>query len=318
MLSENSSTGSCRSVFGFAVETEADLGVDLPRISGPPDLRLAVRRVDRLPPPDGELVYASDPAEGSGAGVTVYRTAAHSIVRFRDTNEFRISDDLIECDLLSPDYAYLVRIQYLGIVMAVWMELRGFPVLHASSVVVDDRGVAFLAAKRGGKTSLAATMVRKGYRFLSDDLVCLDTTTGTVLARPAYPQFRMEPDVANHFVPEWDSLPIVHPAYEKRRVPLALIGEEQPTPVPLGNIYVPERIDVGDLTISQLSGTDALLELLRGSFLPEIVAGLGLESKRLARLGKVASVVPVKHLRYPSGFDHLTRVAAAIRNDMAV
>ncbi len=316
MTASTSEPTPCHLVFGFALQTNQDLGVILPVVSGPPDLRLQVRLAERFQPARAKLVYASEPEEGSDAGVTAYRGVGHSIVRFRSVSEFRISDDLVTCHLLSTDYEYLVPIQFLGIVMTLWMELRGLPVLHASGIAADNHGVAFLAVKRGGKTSLAAAMMQGGHRMLSDDLVALDVAAGSVLAHPGYPQSRMEPDVADHFVEGWEHLPIVHPDFEKRRVPVGLLGVHESRPMPLARIYLPERVDSGPIEITPIPGPSALVELLRGSFMPTMVARFGLESERLSKLASVTNTTPMKRLRYPSGLDRLPEVVAAVENDL--
>lgn len=310
------SSGECRLAFGFALDSDADLRVELPATQGPPDLQLDVRTVAELRPPSDTLVYSSEPARGSGAGVTTYRTRDGAILRFRGVDEFRIGADAIECDLLSRTYDYLIPIQFLGSVMALWMELRGMPVLHASAVVVEDRAVAFLAVKGGGKTTLAAGMVKAGHAMHSDDLVVIDRAQDDVLTRPSYPQFRMEPDVASHFIEGWDALPLVHPDHQKRRVPAGLLGEFNAAPIPLDRIYLPERIDRGEVAITPISGAQTLIELLRNSFLPSMVSGMGLEPGRLPTLGAVARPGTIKHLRYPSGLGRLPEVVAAIEDDL--
>jgi hypothetical protein len=306
----------CRLVFGLALQTNVDLEMDLPAMPGPPDLQCNVRIVPDLTAPSGNLVYASS-GQGPDADVTAYQEPDHTVVRFRGADQFHIYGDRIECELLSSDYFYLVRIQLLGHIMSLWMELRGHPVLHASVVEMNGQGVAFLGGKTSGKTALAAAALRAGSPILSDDLAPLDISDDRVVVRPTYPQLRLEPDAAAHFIEGWEELPLVHPSFEKRRVPVSVLGDHQTQPATLSCIYLPDRDDpTADVEILPLSGSDALVECLKGSFLPEMVAGFGLEQQRLHKLATLVRTVAIKRLRYPAGFDRLTQVVAAVGKDL--
>jgi hypothetical protein len=301
-------------LFGYTLRSNVDFPV-LPEGSGPEDL-IFERTIGGFENVDREVVYSAHPRQGAPADIMVLEDDRGPVVRFTRSADYLFEGDTIRCRLLEDELGYLVRIHLFGMVMALWMELRGIPVLHASGVVVGGRAVGFLAKKTGGKTSLAAAMVRAGYHLLSDDLLPLEATSAGSLARPSYPQFRMEPDAGQHFVARFDRLPIVHPSFEKRRVPAHLLGEFQPTPAPLAAIYVPQRVDDGDIEISPIPGAERLVELLRESFLPEMVAAFGLEPQRLRMLGNVAKTIPIKRLRYPAGFDRLPEVVRAIEEDV--
>jgi hypothetical protein len=53
--------------------------------------------------------------------------------------------------------------------------LQGLEVLHASAVAVDGEAVAFAGPSGSGKTSLALDLCRRGGRFLSDDVLALES-----------------------------------------------------------------------------------------------------------------------------------------------
>jgi hypothetical protein len=65
--------------------------------------------------------------------------------------------------------------------------IRGFEALHASAVEIHGAVVAFLAPTGGGKTSLAAELVRRGNPLFCDDVLALGTTKGGLRAHPGPP-----------------------------------------------------------------------------------------------------------------------------------
>ncbi len=66
-------------------------------------------------------------------------------------------------------------------------EAHGLNALHASAVEGPDGVLAFATRSGGGKSSLAAELVRRGYPFFTDDALTMDRGDGHVRAHPAPP-----------------------------------------------------------------------------------------------------------------------------------
>ena len=63
----------------------------------------------------------------------------------------------------------LVRMDVIGRVLAMALHATGALALHASAVEVDGRGIAFLAPKFYGKSTLALALTYAGGRLITDD-----------------------------------------------------------------------------------------------------------------------------------------------------
>jgi hypothetical protein len=96
---------------------------------------------------------------------------------------FQLSADgrTLSCDAADLDAPTWQRF-LLDTVLWCTSLLAGFEQLHASSVLIDGRVAAILARSGGGKTSIAAELVRRGYPLFSDDVVALGSTAGRPLA----------------------------------------------------------------------------------------------------------------------------------------
>ena len=66
-------------------------------------------------------------------------------------------------------------------------EAHGLDALHASGVQGPDGVLAFATSSGGGKSSLAAELVRRGHPFFTDDALTMDRVDGNVRAHPAPP-----------------------------------------------------------------------------------------------------------------------------------
>ena len=202
----------------------------------------------------------------------------------------------------------------LGPVLAYWLERRGILALHASAVVIDGGAVLFLSDNGGGKSCLAAAALRAGHSLLSDDLVPVESVEGEFRARPSYPEMRLWPADADHFLGGSRSLSRVDPRFDKRRVPIggSGLGRFHASQARLAGLVVPrlkaEDRSGGTVDLRRLSPAVALIELVRHSYSPYIVEGVGLQPQRLALFSQIVASTPVWQLEYPPGYDHLDRI----------
>ena len=259
---------------------------------------------------------------GDGPDLTYHRVGEVDVVRVRGAADHYLFEDRIVCHLHDPALEYLAEIQLFGMVLALWLERHGVPALHASCAVINDRAVAFLGTKGGGKTTAVAALLAAGYELLADDLLALQLEHGRVMAQPGYPLLRLWPDQAEHFLGRHDHLPLVHPSFSKRRVVVgAGWGAFHAAPAMLDRIYLPLRSGPGqragrEVLIEPVRSSDALIAMIRESYLREAVHGLGLAGARLAQLAQVLCDVQVRVLRYDSGFEHLTQMVVAVQEDV--
>lgn len=306
-------------VYGLTITTPHRFANRVVRTDGPADLW--VRPVDRPPIADGwqhrtpgfrsELMI-----DDHQHYLDVIQTPEATVFHFSEVVDFFVLGDGIAYQIHDPAYAFMVELHLLGYVLAFWLERGGWPAMHASAIVVDGHAIAFMGDHGGGKTSLAATMLRLGYPLLSDDLVGLTRTAGGYLARPGYPQMRMWPEQARYFLGH-DEFERVNRAKPKLRVPVGPegLGWFEGELHPLTALYVPRRQNHGDVAFETLKPGPALFQLVRNSYLVGIVEGAGLAKRRLSTLADVIRGIPVRVVRYPNGLDGLPDVAERITDD---
>lgn len=264
-------------------------------------------------------VLSRDEGLESGMPTTLARhqDGNRHVLRFGTGAEFILTADRITYHLSEPEWAYAIEVWLLGTVFSLWNELRGVPALHTAAVVVDGQGVGFLATNKGGKSSLSAALMQVGCPLLTDDILMVEGRNDRLRGVPSYPQMRMWPDQARHFLGTVEELPRVVPHLSKRRVRVGDggFGQFQDEAAPITHLLLPERRDdVEEVQFQPLSPQESLIELIRHSFLPNAVSHLGLSSQRLPVLSTLAQQADMCRLVYPDGVEHLPRVASAIRS----
>ena len=310
-------------IFGLTISSDYSFANRLLPGSGSPDMTFSC--ADVAPISDYWLdvapCYDISGNDKSGESIlSVHRLKDCHIVHYSRIVDFYIWPDRIVAHLLDPAMRYIVEIRFLGEILSLWMELNGILALHSSAVVAEGEAVAFLSTNHGGKSAIAASLMQEGHPLLADDILPIYERNGLFFGRAGYPQMRMWPDEAEYFLGHHHDLEIVHPWYTKRRVNVgqdgfgSFYGEESP----LGILYIPIRDEMAndEIQIEPVAPGEGVIELVRNSFSPFIVEALGLQKKRMELFRRLVLNVPIRKLHYPSGFDHLQGVRAAIIDDI--
>lgn len=313
-------------VYGVSVASNFNFSTYLYQINQPASLQ--VELFDH-PPQEadhdfGDIVYQSPSLlENGKSAFCIYKNDSHYCLRLTNIFDFYVSKNSIRGYLLDSDYISGMEVWLLGMVFSFWLEQQGLLALHASSVVIEDSAVAFLASNKGGKTSLATSFLQDGYALLTDDILPVSLSKSVIYGYPGYPQIRLWPEQAKLFGFDPASLPLVHPAFSKRRVQVGEngIGHFHQEKTPLKCFYLPERRDNNDcdqsISIQTISPQFSIIEIIRNSFIPEVVEGIGLQSSRLSKIAAILQKIPVKRIVYPNGMQYLTQVKRAILEDLS-
>lgn len=268
-------------------------------------------------------LFVSQSATQEGESLFAFYAAEDCILlRFTVFADFYLWSDMIVCHILNPEYEFMVEISFLGTVLACWFELQGILALHAAASVINGQAVAFLSTNKGGKSSLAAALMQRGYPLLTDDILLVERQNGRILGRSSHPQMRMWPEQAAQFFGSQD-FPKVHPFLDKRRIQIDFDkpGNFEAGSFPLTRCYIPQRYtpdteNQTEITITPVSPIESVLSLAGYSFLYWLVEAIGLQPQRLKTLAQIAQTVPISHLHYPEGIQHLPTVCQTILTDL--
>lgn len=142
---------------------------------------------------------------------------------------------LCEPDPPNPDWASIVASQALPLAATV----RGLEVMHASGVVIDGRAVLIAGPPGAGKSSLAAALLRRGGRLLSDDAVALQLTERTLVAHAGSVVLQLRPAEDQRLTAE-ERAALGH-VTSRSEGKHRYVGAEVPDAAPLGSLFLLER-----------------------------------------------------------------------------
>ncbi|MBA4169697.1 MAG: hypothetical protein H0X68_04720 [Chloroflexi bacterium] len=308
-------------MYGITLGTDVPLAVNLPPSDVEADLTFALS----ASAPDDVDFEAHQPTYTEGEQsdgrpeFTFWALPDRDVIRITGAMDFHCWPDRIACHLHAAAHRSLVETALFGMVLSLWLERIGTPTLHGSAVVIGPAAVAFLGSRGTGKTSTAAACVAAGHPLLSDDLLALQERDGAVMVMPAYPQLRMWPAQARHFFGTDEGFEPVDAHRTKLRVPVGHgVGTFSYEPAILRRVYLPFR-GTGPETavdITSIRPREAVMALIRESFLRSEVVRYGLQGDRLRFFATLLADIPVSTIRVPEGLEELPRVVAAIEADV--
>lgn len=184
------------------------------------------------------------------------------------------------------------------------LQALGRETLHASGVVMADGLVAFCGERESGKSTIAFSLARRGYRQFSDDTVVLQVRPEGVRGFQLPFGVRLRREAATFFG--------FGAARDLRDVAPAGVRDAARTPaVPLTAIFVLRRMTTGAPVVERLTASAAFTALLAHAhcFDPEDAQG---RRRLLENYLHVADAIPVYELRFAEGLERLESVLTCV------
>lgn len=195
--------------------------------AGAPALVMAISAAGPVPgvPPEAEEALAFDDAELTAyrAGEQIFLQTRQAVARLRPAGgSGRVA--LPPSVLDDPQALRGLLFGMLSISLFVLLRPRQFYPLHAAALVRDGAGMLLVANRDGGKSTLAYSLARQGWSFLSDDSVLLHPTGAVVEAVAFRQRFTMDAEAR-------DAFPEIATAWEP------LFGSEAKGAVSMHDLY---------------------------------------------------------------------------------
>ena len=242
-----------------------------------------------------------------------YRLDSGYLLRFPDLADFEVSRNGRTATAwpvpgVSPG---TVEHLHLNQVLPLALSRQGRLVLHASAVAFDGLGVAFTGESGRGKSTLAASFATSGARLLTDDGLQLDWLDGQCQITPSHPSVRLWEDSQQALIPQAVDLA---PAVEYTTKARLLAGDAMAfcdKPQPLRRVYFLGEGVVPSLIIETVRPAEALVELVKNSFLLDI-AEKELLAWHFDEMVRLAELPIYYRIDYPRRYEDLPRVRESI------
>lgn len=205
-----------------------------------------------------------------------------------------------------------LQVPILGSVMSLILHYRGLLVLHAAVVDIDGRAAIFMGDKGAGKSTLAAALVRAGFRLLSDDIAALEIGEARASVRSGFAQIKLTASAAQ-------AQPLA--SFGRQAPYLGELGKQQwiiedawaDTSIEVGAIFVLKRARAA--AIAPMAGVERFQALTRFGYAPRFGAEAlngGLGAHYFKQCAALANSARVGTLFVPDALDQLIEAEALI------
>ncbi len=275
-----------------------------------------VRVSSDRPPNASEIEIGTDEVEPD-IPVALLARGNSFVLRYADNGDYLIdpATRTITWHRIPGALDVKARLDILGRVFAAALQGAGYYVLHGAAVALGECGLAFIAPKGAGKSTLVAQLVAAGAQFISDDSVPIILGNRMVVL-PCGRSIRLLGDSLEHVRRQEPELRMGEQTDEREK-PSLVIPEAavRSTAAPLDAVYVLSRTATGEaqpaLNRRRLSGPQAAVEMVRHSKLGPLLGG-DMGSQAMERALTIASAVPVFALSVPRDYAQSSDVVATI------
>ena len=316
----NCSTRFDYSLYGLRVRSNVRLTLDDIPIEGNADVELRPGDPERfdavaskIPPDHSDWIYQQQLSDD------------WTYLRYEGLFEFLVAPlgNIILYRLISSVHLESFQTYALGRVFSFALVKMGFEPLHAATLVIEGRAVAFLGASTFGKSSLAACFIAAGNQLLTDDTLRLEERDDHYVAFPGPPRLRLLPKIARLYLPNAGSGIVMNPHEKDAKAPKLVFclspSQSFDEPVPLAAIYVvaaPRKVHRKQkISITPLSQLHALMNVISFTHNDELTNPNRL-TRQLDAARRLISKVTIRSLAYPRVLASLDDVRNAVLSDL--
>jgi hypothetical protein len=238
-------------------------------------------------------------------------------IRYEDGPTFVLNKDRseIRTSWAPPTTRDDVETYLFGPIFGLLLYLRGLTCLHASAIACRGKALVFVGAAEAGKSTLAAAFARQGHRILTDDILVVDESGRSIVAKPGIPRIGLWPPSVESLWGDADALPRQTPTWDKRYLDLEGQGLFQDSPLPVGAVYVlaDRQLDAA-LHIEALAGTEAMLALIANKYVTRY-SEREQDRRDFVLLSELAASVPIRRITRRDALTDLHATCEAILAD---
>ncbi len=204
---------------------------------------------------------------------------------------------------IDPDF---LRLFILGVSFGVILHQRGFLVLHASSVSVNGKGVAFIGNSGQGKSTTAFSLILNGHGLVSDDVLPVKIEDGKIRVYPGFPalkltrntvlpfkNFEIKPNFSKYFYSFKDGF--------------------TSSPLKLEHIFILEQGN--KLAFNDINLRKALMSLVKNSYCIKLFMD-GENRDNLLQCSEIVKKVPITSLKFYKSLPELTKISEFIEKQL--
>lgn len=251
---------------------------------------------------DVEIQWGENPEElhdAIGSGVLYQAKKDDFLFRLNTVGSYRVQKgNSITVERLNSATDEEIRLFLLGSAFGAMIHQRELLPFHGSTVVKNGIAYVIGGTSGAGKSSLAATLVKKGFFLLSDDISVISTEGGKPTVHPGIPHLKLWHDVMAKLEEDVTLYPKVRPQLLKYRKPA---GEEFINKsTPIRSIVILNSKNTAGFEIQPVKGVEKFSLLKNNTYRYQYLPGLEKTVQHFRLATELAGACKVFQLKRPN------------------
>lgn len=196
----------------------------------------------------------------------------------------------------------------LGWCIAFLFQQKGIPALHCSALEVDGKAILIAGNSGAGKSTIALSLQKLGYRYLVDDIAMIDIKND-FLIQPAFPLQKVCRNIAEEVE---DSETLYYVNEKKDKFALRNMDNFCDEPRKLSTIFLLNKYDGAEVKMERLRGIVKWNAVMKNLFLRDAYMALGVPQEEVDRCLEIAGKVEVYAISRPEGRDTVAEICRKI------
>jgi hypothetical protein len=275
------------SVFGLNISSELEIPELPSALFDRPDVRITLgTNPEQLPDP-------------VGSGVLYQAKKDDLLFRLKTVGSYRVQHgNTITVERLNNATDEEVRLFLLGSAFGAMIHQREMLPFHGSTVVKNGGAWVIGGSSGAGKSSLAATLVRRGFDLLADDISVIKMEASQPVVYPGIPHLKLWEDVMKKLEEDLSLYPKVRPQLLKYRKPAG--KEFINAPTPLHGIVILGTMNNPGFELKTIKGVEKFNLLKNNTYRYQYLNGLEKTVQHFRLATALASSCKLYQLKRPS------------------
>ncbi|MEX2370771.1 MAG: hypothetical protein WD578_07180, partial [Bacteroidales bacterium] len=252
--------------------------------------------------PDVTIRFGNNPAKLSGvkgSGVLYQAKKDDFLFRLDTVGSYRVeSGSNITVERLNDATDEELRLFLLGSAFGAMIQQRDLLPFHGSTVVKDEKAYVIGGTSGAGKSSLAATLIKRGYSLLADDISVIRVEEQGPVVYPGIPHLKLWEDVMLQLKEDPGKFPRVRPQLLKYRKPAGKEFTNRTTA--LHSIVILSSKNTRGFELEQVKGVKKFDLLKNNTYRYQYLTGLEKTEPHFKLATQLAAGSAVYQLRRPS------------------
>lgn len=206
-----------------------------------------------------------------------------------------------------------IRLYILGTCMGALLLQRKVLPLHGSAIAINGKAYAIVGEREAGKSTLASSLINKGYSLLSDDIIPV-TFNGDnrPIVIPSYPQQKLWQESLSEFGMDASQFKSLFERETKYAVPAT--EHFYPSPLELAGVFELIKSETENIKLRKVQGLERFHLLYKHTFRNFFLPDLSLREWHFKYISGFVNKVCIHQLIRPSSEFTANKLANLIIN----